>query len=170
MISNLTRKTTNYGYEGFPMFRLNSALVRYWIAGGFLRRNLANTIGKTWKTGVVVLNPNLYAIGTVDPRGNPSDLAPPFTQYQMHQVCNKPSVRYNQCACRNFWDPEVQGPWKLRDKERGLDMHHPHCQFEKTSVRGWGQDYQRAIERKRQGLSAQARPDEWNRTREGLLR
>lgn len=157
-------------YEGFPMFRMNSSMVKYWIARGILRRKLADTIAKTWNTGVVVLNPTLYAIGLVDPRGVASDLAPPFRQYEMWQVCNKPSVRYDQCVCRHFYDPEVQGPWRLRDKERLADVHHPHCQFERTAVRGWKHGLQSAVTRKKQGLSSQTRPDEWVRTRQEILR
>ena len=156
-------------YEGFPLFRMNSGLVLYWIAGGILKRQLASTVSKTWRTGVVMLNPTLYAVGLVDPRGNASDLPPPFKQYAMWQVCNKPSVRYAQCACREFWDPEVQGPWKLRDKERGMDIHHPHCQFERTAVRGWSHDYRAAIARHHAGQTPQKRPDEWVRTRRELL-
>lgn len=156
-------------FDGYPLFRMNTATVKCWLIGGVLRRQLANTVAKTWKTGVVMLSPTLYAIGTVDPRGNPSSLSPPFKKFEMWQVCNKPSVRYSECACRHYYDPEVQGPWHLRDKERGADIHHPHCQFSRTAAAGWTQDYKSAVARKRAGMSAQARPDEWVRTRQKLL-
>ena len=156
-------------YDGFPMFRMNSAMVKYWIAGGILRRRLADTVAKTWRTGVVMLNPTLYAVGLVDPRGIASDLAPPFRQFEMWQVCNAPSVKYGECVCRHFYDPEVQGPWSQREKERGMDIHHPHCQFERTAVAGWKHGMKSAVNRRNQGLRAQTRPDEWVRTRRELI-
>lgn len=154
--------------DGYPLFRCNRALFLYWTAGGVLKRNLANTIGKTWKTGAVVLTPALYAVGTVDPRGNPNDLRPPYRQYQMWQICNAPSPYYKECACRMFYDPESGGAWGDRDDTRGKEQHHPHCQFERKALSGWKQDYTSAVRRLEAGLVPQARPDEWIRTREQL--
>lgn len=160
-------------FTGFPLFRLNSRQILFWTAGAIggvnLKRELASVIAKTWRTGVVVLSPTLYAIGTVDPRGNTSDLEPPFQQFEMWQVCNKPSVRYDECACRNYWDPEVQGPWRLREKERGMDLHHPHCQFDRTAKQVWTTNYRTGTERQAAHLNPQARPDEWVRTRTQIL-
>lgn len=155
-------------YDGFPMFRLNSDMVKYWLIGGPLRRRLADTISKTYKTGVVVLNPALYAIGLVDPAGRCTDLSPPFRQYEMWQICNMPSVRYSECACRNFYDPEVGGAWGDRDEARGRDQHHPHCQFVRVAMDGWKRDRRAAVGRMKEGLGPQARPDEWVRTRKAL--
>lgn len=157
-------------YEGFPLFRMNSDMIKYWLLGGQLRRGLANTIAKTWKTGVVILNPNLYAIGTVTPNGVCTDLTPPFHKFEMWQICNKPSVRYNECACRGYYDPEVGGCWGERDKERGMDIHHPHCQFERTSQKGFNRAYKSGHARSAAGLNPQERPDEWIRTRQAILR
>lgn len=161
-------------YTGFPLFRLNSLQILFWTAGSDyhgqnLKRALASTICKTYRTGVVVLSPTLYAIATVDPMGRIEDLPPPFQQFQMWQVSNKPSVRYDECACRNYWDPEVQGPWRLRDKERGLDIHHPHCQFDRTATPVWTENYRTGTERQAAHLNPQARPDEWVRTRQKVL-
>lgn len=158
-------------YTGFPLFRLNSLQIWFWAAGDKkdLRRQLASTIAKTWNTGVVVLSPTLYAIATIDPRGNVTDLAPPFQQFEMWQVCNKPSIRYMECACRNYWDPEVQGPWHLREKMRGLDMHHPHCQFDRTAATVWSTNKKSADARVAEHRAPQARPDEWVKTRHDLL-
>lgn len=155
-------------YDGFPLFRMNSDTVKYWLIGGALRRELANTIAKTWRTGVVVLSPTLYAIGIVRPDGSTEDLRPPFRSYHMWQIANKPSAKYGECACRNYYDPEVGGPWSMRERERGLDIHHPHCQFERTATAGWTQAYRSATARQDQGLNPQARPDEWVRTRQEL--
>lgn len=154
--------------DGYPLFRCNRALFLYWTAGGVLQRNLANTIAKTWKCGVVVLTPRLYAVGTVDPRGNPSPLEPPYRQYKMWQICNAPSVVYKECACRTYYDPESGGAWGDRDDRRARDQHHPHCQFERRAEDGWQKDYVSAVRRKSAGLAPQARPDEWIRTREQI--
>lgn len=155
--------------DGYPLFRCNRAMFVYWAARGVLRRNLCNTIAKTWKTGVVILTPALYAVGTVDPIGRGEDLPGPYRQYQMWQICNAPSARYKECACRRFYDPESGGPWGARDDQRAREQHHPHCQFERKALPAWKQDYQSAWARKRQGFSnPQARPDEWIRTREAL--
>lgn len=153
----------------FPLFRLNSLQVKYWIAGGDFKRQIANLVSKTYKTGTVMLNPQLFAIGTVDPRGNAADLNPPFKRFEMWQVCNKPSVKYMQCACRNYFDPEVQGPWHLRDKERGRDQHHPHCQFDRTAKVVWTKNHDSAFHRISEKKTPQARPDEWVRTRTEVL-
>lgn len=154
--------------DGYPLFRCNRALFAYWTAKGVLRRNLCNTIAKTWKTGVVILTPALYAVGTVDPRGNGHELPPPYRQFQMWEICNAPNPIYKECACRHYYDPESGGAWGLRDDKRAKEQHHPHCQFERRAVAGWKQDYQNAWARKRAGLNPQARPDEWIRTREAL--
>lgn len=154
--------------DGYPLFRCNRGLFLFWSAGGILRRNLANTIGKTWKTGAVVLTPALYAVGTVDPRGNPNDLAPPYRQFAMWQICNAPSPIYRECACRRFYDPESGDEWGLRDDTRGKEQHHPHCQFERRALTGWEHDRLSAVHRLKEGLAPQARPDEWIRTREAL--
>lgn len=150
--------------SGFPLFRLNSLQVKYWIAGGDFRALICRTVSKTYRTGVVILNPQLYAIGTVNPHGDAQDLPPPWQQFQMWQICNKPSVLYNECACREYWDPEVQGPWRLRDKERKMDRHHPFCQFDRVAMPTWSQSYRTGTERHRQRVNPQARPDEWLRT------
>ncbi len=154
--------------DGYPLFRCNRALFMYWTAGGILRRNLCNTIAKTWKTGVVILTPRLYAVGTVDPRGTGSPLEPPFRQFKMWQICNAPSVIYKECACRTYYDPESGGAWGDRDDRRSKDQHHPHCQFERRAESGWQKDYVNAVRRKSAGLTPQARPDEWIQTREAL--
>jgi hypothetical protein len=156
--------------DGFPLFRLNSLTVRYWIAGGDFRRQIGNMISKTFKTGVVVLSPTLRAVGTVDPRGRCEDLPPPHRRFEMWQICNMPSLRYMECACRNYYDPEVQGPWYLRDKARNKDQHHPHCQFDRTAKTVWKTNHDQAHSRIAVHQAPQARPDEWVRTREEVLR
>lgn len=154
--------------DGYPLFRCNRAIFAHWTAGGILQRNLCNVISKTWRTGAVILTPRLYAVGWVDPRGNGHPMNPPYRQYQMWEICNKPSAKYAECACRMYYDPESGGAWGLRDRERSRDLHHPHCQFERRAIQGWKQDYLSAVRRVSEGRAPQARPDEWNRTRSEL--
>lgn len=155
-------------FDGFPLFRMNSDVVKYWLLGGPLRAQLASTVAKTYKTGVVMLSPTLYAIGLVDPRGNAHELKPPFRSYEMWQVCNAPSARYGECVCRTFYDPESGDAWGKRDAERARDQHHPHCQFERTAVKGWVRAKISAEDRTQRHLTPQTRPDEWIRTQREL--
>lgn len=156
------------GLDGYPLFRCNRAMFAYWTAKGVLQRQLASTISKTWRTGVVILTPRLYAVGTVAPNGATEDLRPPYRQFKMWQICNQPSVRYKTCPCRMFYDPESGGAWGDRDDKRGKEQHHPHCQFDHRAEPAWKQDAHSAISRLREGRKPQARPDEWIRTREAL--
>jgi len=155
-------------FTGFPLFRLNSLQILFWLKGGDRQRLMASMISKTWKSGAVILSPTLYAIATVDPWGNVHALKEPFQKFEMWQVCNKPSVKYDECACRNYYDPEVQGPWHLRDKQRGMDVHHPFCQFERLAAPVWKKSYDSATTRVAEKLTPQTRPDEWIRTREEM--
>lgn len=157
-----------YDFTGFPLVRLNSLQALFWLKGGDRQKQMANIYSKTWKGGLVILSPTLYAIATVGPWGNINDLPPPHRQFEMWQVANKPSVKYMECACRNYYDPEVQGPWHLRDKQRGMDVHHPFCQFERTAMPVWVQSKVSAEERAAAHLNPQTRPDEWIRRREEL--
>lgn len=150
--------------DGYPLFRCNRALFNYWTAGGVLRRELCNTISKTWRTGAIILTPALYAVGTVDPRGNPGQLKPPFRQFEMWQICNAPTPQSKTCACRKFYDPESGGAWELRGDARGNSRHHPHCQFTFRAIEGWKKDYRSAVSRVLADQAPQARPDEWLRT------
>jgi hypothetical protein len=152
--------------DGYPLFRCNRALFAYWTAGGILRRQLCDTISKTWKTGAVLLTPKLYAVGFIAPNGIATELKPPYRRFEMWQICNKPSAKYQQCACRHYYDPESGSAWGKRDKERGQDLHHPHCQFERRAKEGWLMSYKSAVRRLSDGQAPQARPDEWNRFRQ----
>lgn len=156
-------------FEGFPLFRLNSLQILFWLKGGDFRRQITRLVSRTQRTGAVILSPTLRAIATVDPYGNFQELPPPHQKFEMWQICNKPSVKYMECACRNYYDPEVQGPWHLRDKERGMEMHHPHCQFDRTAKPVWTTNYQSATNRVAEKLAPQKRPDEWVKTRQELL-
>lgn len=72
--------------------------------------------------GVLVWDGSLVAY--VQPGGKARLLSPPYQRFERYQISNKPEP--SECACREFYDPEIQGPWK----ERGKNEHHPICMFE----------------------------------------
>lgn len=147
---------------GYPLHRLNTGHIRVWLLSRELRRTMATFLAKTYRSGCVVLSPTLHAFATVAPNGVITELPPPHRRFHFWQLANKPSARAGECACLNFWDPETQGPWGARpDKDR--DIHHPHCQSRPVSSLAWQTAYDSATARKDQGLTPQARPDEWTR-------
>jgi hypothetical protein len=154
--------------EGYPLHRLNTGQARGWLLVPAMRRQTAEWLAKNYKTGCVVLSPELRAFAVVSPRGAITALKWPYRKYLFHQIANKPSAIYRECACRNFYDPESGGAWGDRDKERMMDMHHPHCQGREVAVAAWSRDYQAATARVGEGRAPQARPDEWIRTAKEL--
>lgn len=153
---------TTIRYEGYPLHRLNSGHIRAWLFFPMLRRDMATFLSKTYRTGVVVLNPTLRAIALVAPNAVITELPPPHKKFEFWQIANKPSLRAGECACRNFWDPESQGPWGARP-EKDRDIHHPHCQSRPVAAQAWNVAYQSATARLEEGRAPQARPDEWVR-------
>jgi hypothetical protein len=81
-------------------------------------------------------------------------MAPPFNWYSRHDIANKPELQ--ACPCANFYDPEIQGPWKLRNSSE----HHPICQFDQTSM----ETFNRLSRAHSEGTRKRA--DDWTRTRE----
>lgn len=154
--------------DGYPLHRLNSAHVRAWLTIPVFRKELSSWLAKNYKTGTVLLSPTLRAFATVSPTGDIVYLAPPHKKYKFWQIANKPSARYAECACRNFYDPESGGRWGDRDKEREADLHHPHCQGRRVAVSAWNRDYANASVRVSEKRPPQARPDEWIRTAKEL--
>lgn len=141
-----------------PLHRLNSAQTKLWLIDN---RPTAAFLAKTYRCGVGVLSATLRLIAYVQPDGIVRPLPPPHKRYEMWQIANMPSVQYNECACRNFWDPE-NGRWA----ERNTNQHHPFCQFDQTAQAVFERSQQVAVGRLGEGLSAQARPDEWERLRQ----
>lgn len=150
-------------FDGYPLHRLNSGHIRGWLTITVVRREMASFLGKTYKTGVVVLSPTLRAFALVSPTGAITELPPPHKKFEFWQIANKPSARYQECACRNFWDPASGGPWGARDKERVADIHHPHCQGRQVASLAWNRAYESATARQAEKRSPQERPDEWDR-------
>lgn len=151
------------GLDGYPLHRLNTAHIKAWLLSRVLRREMASFLAKTYRTGCIVLGPTLHAFATVDPRGNITELPPPHRKFRFHQLANKPSASAGECACRNFWDPETEGPWGNREKERRRDIHHPHCQSREVSTVAWTLAKKSAEARVAEGRAPQARPDEWSK-------
>lgn len=154
--------------DGYPIHRLNTGHMSAWLISKFLRREMASFLAKSYRTGVVVVNPTLHAFATVDPRGNITELPPPHRKFQFWQLANKPSARAGECACRNFWDPETEGPWGLRDRERERDIHHPHCQAREVAQKAWETAKVAAESRVAEKRAPQARPDEWTKQAQEL--
>lgn len=149
--------------DGYPLHRLNSGHIRAWLLLPVLKREMASFLAKTYRTGVVVLSPTLHAFALVAPNGVITELPPPHRKFAFHQLANKPSLRAGECACRNFWDPESQGPWGARDYEKARDIHHPHCQAREVSSKAWEIAHASATARVEQKQTPQVRPDEWIR-------
>lgn len=154
--------------EGYPLHRLNTAQCRSWLLLPAIRRDMAAWLGKNYKTGVVVLTPELRAFALVNARGRITALKFPFRKYLFHQIANKPSALYKECACRNFYDPESGTSWGDRDKERMMDMHHPFCQGREAAIMTWEKSFVSATARVAEKRAPQARPDEWIKTAKEL--
>lgn len=148
-------------HDGYPLHRLNTGHIRAWLCLPVVRREMASWIGKTYKTGCVLLSPTLRAFALVSPSGQVTDLPPPHRKYQFWEIANKPSARYRECACRGYYDPESGGAWGERDKERMADVHHPHCQAREVAQVAWERAFTSASARVSENRAPQARPDEW---------
>lgn len=154
-------------FDGYPLHRLNSGHISAWLVSKALRREMASFLSKTYRTGVVVLSPTLRAFALVAPNGSITELPPPHRAYPFYAIANKPSVKAGECACREFWTPECEGPWKLHpDADR--DIHHPHCQSRPVSVLAWDLAKKSAEARVKENRAPQARPDEWTKTAKEL--
>lgn len=139
-----------------PLHRLNTPQTLLWNFGGNVRRKMANHLSKRYPTGVGVLNRSQDLVAFVAPNGNIRELKPPFTRYEMWQIANRP--RPLQCPCAEFFDPEIQGPWR----DRGLEgEHHPFCQFDRTAQLAYTKTLREA-----QAGASKMRPDAWYRSRQ----
>jgi hypothetical protein len=142
---------------GIPLHQLTNNQTKLWLLGGEVRRGIANKVVAEYPTGCGIVAWRGQLIAYVSPRQDIRELAPPFRRVSRDEVANKPSPTV--CACQNFWDPEVGGPWKLR----GTDKHHPFCQFDKHSQTVYRKMQQLICEA---GGSERVRPDEHLRLRE----
>jgi hypothetical protein len=111
----------------FPLHRLNTPKTKLWLISEVWRRNMARTLNRMYRGGVGVCAATGRLFAYVRPDGNIHELKRPFKKYEMWQMANQPSI--SDCPCMDFFDPEVQGPYR----ERGERNHHPMCQFERTA-------------------------------------
>lgn len=147
----------------YPLHRLNTAQTKAWLRYPNTRPFAASQLAKKYgNRGCGLLSATMALFVLVDPRGKYQELSPPFKTFDMWQVDNAP-YHYTECACRDYYDPEVGGPWRLRGEEAG---HHPFCQFSKTAVPVFQKCYTSAVERSSKQLTPQARPDEWARAKD----
>jgi hypothetical protein len=129
---------------------------------------MASWLSKNYRTGCVVLSPELRAFALISPRGQITALQWPYKKFEFHQIANKPSLRYRECACRGFFDPSSGGAWGDRDKERNADIHHPFCQGREVASMTWEKAFVSANARMAEKRTPQARPDEWEKTAKEL--
>ncbi len=151
-----------------PLHRLNTGHIRAWLFIPGMKREMASWLGKTYRTGCVLLAPTLRAFAVVSPTGLITELPPPHKRYAMWQIANAPSALAGECACRNFFDVETQGPWGNRDKERNANIHSPFCQFREVGAATWERAYKEATFRTSEKMKPEPRPDAWNRVAEEL--
>ena len=126
----------------FPLHRLNIPRTKMWLISESTKRRMAAAFARMYRGGVGICSATLRLMAVVNPNGTFRELAPPFKKYEMWQIANKPAVPV--CPCADFFDPEVGGPWSQRGPSAG---HHPHCQFDQTSMAVFVRSQQLAAER-----------------------
>lgn len=136
-----------------PIHRMSRAQETAWLRGGDPKRLLGDWLVKRYPGGGAVTSPGFLLVGWFDNRGNCNDLSPPFQVIHYSKVANAPEVP--TCPCGEFYDPETNGPWRLR----GSREHHPLCQYEPASTKVW--DILQA-----RGVQAPIRPDDWEKIRQ----
>lgn len=150
----------------FPLHLFNEKQTKLWLVRADARRPMAAyLIQSRYRGGFGLLSCHLELIAMVDPRGVIRELRAPFQRFEMWMASNAPNP-VEECACRNFVDPEVQGPWSQRDGKNG---HHPFCQFDRTAPLVFVDAAQSANARLDEGQRPQKRPDEWLKMRETRL-
>lgn len=100
------------------------------------RAKFASQLAKMYpQNGCGVCSPTMKLVAYVSPRAELRLLVAPFRVIPISAIANKPTIA--DCACFQFWDPEVKGAWGLRsegERER-LGGHHPMCQYKPTATR-----------------------------------
>lgn len=170
-----------------PLARLDVSQSKFWWLSPAARLLVARVFSKRYGE-CLILTFDLLAVGKAHKNGQLEVLRPPYYRFEMWQIANKPEV--TECKCAEFYDPEVQGPWRLRQSER----HHPFCIYDRPSTRVYAEfvrplplyslperkeDLDRATEKKiREHTNAvqkeiaketlKQRPDAWNRARDEL--
>jgi hypothetical protein len=146
----------------YPLHLFNLAQTKLWVKRPDARRPMVvHLIREYYRGGFGILSAFLDLIAVADPRGVIRELKPPYRRFQMWQAANAPNVT-SECACLNFFDPEVGGRWRERGPSVG---HHPFCQFDRTADAVFNHAAASAVTRLEEGKRPQARPDEWMRMR-----
>lgn len=146
----------------YPLHRLNRPSTIAWLSSENTRRQMASALLNNrpeYRGGFGVISATQLLFAVVDPRGGIRELQPPFKSFEMHQIANKPEL--DECPCANYVELESMGTWA----DSGKPGHHPLCQFDPHAVKTFVTAAKVANERLSQGLSPQARPDEWDKIR-----
>lgn len=150
--------------NGAPPLTDREALYKMWFISIESRRQIARKLVQIYRGGCGVVSPTLQRLfAVVEPSGAVRDLAPPHHLVEMWELANAPKAD-GECACANFVDPEIGGPWRLRQTEE----HHPMCQFDRHAMRTFKEAQKRSISRIREGRRSIERPDEWTRIRKEI--
>lgn len=173
----------------FPLHRLNIPRTKMWLVSKSWQAEQAKILARGYRGGVGICSATCRLFAFVEPGGNVRELKRPFRKYEMWQMTNAPKAP--ECPCGEYFDPEVQGPYKERGPEAG---HHPMCQFEQTAGAVFKQAQGQAANRMGlvfefgvpvidpmrgatnsnaagagkalvKSLTPQARPDEWEKLR-----
>jgi hypothetical protein len=119
---------------------MNSLQEAAWLRRGEPRRVLGSFLCKLYPGGGAVTECGYRLVGWFNKAGECYDLMPPWRSVHFSKTANAPKAQEN-CPCLEFYDAEIQGPWKMRNSPE----HHPQCQFEPASMKVWSTLYKRGI-------------------------
>lgn len=172
--------------SNLPLVRLDAGQTKFWWLSPGTRLLVARVFSKRYGE-CIVLTFDLLAVARVGSKGQLELAHFPYHRYEMWQVHNKPPL--DECKCADFYDPEVLGPWRLRNSER----HHPMCIYDRPasivfnqfarvtlplyklpekeedldkSTKAKIEEHTRAVEKEIQTQVQKQRPDAWVRARD----
>lgn len=146
----------------YPLHLFNAAQTKLWLVRPDARAPIAtHLVREHYRGGFGLLLATLDLVAIIDPRAVIRTLRAPYRRFEMWQAANAPNALH-ECACRNYFDPEVGGKWSERGEKAG---HHPFCQFDRTAGAVFNHAARSAVNELENGHRPQKRPDEWVRMR-----
>lgn len=109
-----------------PLIRLEPLQTSLWWLSPGARLLIGRVFSRRYGPCYVCTD-DCCCVAKVLPSGKIELAKAPYTRYAMWQMSNNPTPA--NCHCADFVDPEVVGPWKVRNSER----HHPMCIYDRTS-------------------------------------
>lgn len=109
-----------------PLAGLDVSQSRFFWLSPAARLLVARVFGKKYGQCLIVTY-DLLIVGKALANGTLEVFRPPYYRTEMWRLVNKPEK--TECKCADFYDPEVQGPWRLRQSTR----HHPFCVYDRPS-------------------------------------